>query len=95
MTAVSASAMAMDHCQQASAQQTEQQPPSYTPSKADPHTPQTEHKNCNMAGCHFAPLMPYLGTGHPVFIDNASVTLFRSDVIAVSAEQSPPIKPPA
>lgn len=53
------------------------------------------HKNCNMAGCHFVQSVALNETSGNPFHHAADAVRWHFDTFAVSADLSPPIKPPA
>lgn len=62
-----------------------------------PDTDNTSHnfKSCNMAGCHIVHVTPLLDRDKPVFAVATETAFPRTDSQAISADLSPPIKPPA
>lgn len=53
------------------------------------------HKSCNMAGCHIVQVTPLLDRDKPVFAVVTDTAFQQADSQAISADLSPPIKPPA
>lgn len=75
------SGMDMHDCHQADSTQQQQQP-------------ETEHQNCTMAGCHFSQVVFDTSFKHQIpELISALQPVFIST--AISADQPPPIKPPA
>lgn len=64
-------------------------------SRSDNDNHQNEHSQCNMAGCHTAQTAPFVTTFKNQFIDISNIDLPRFAPTALSADISPPIKPPA
>lgn len=62
-----------------------------------PDTDQTSHNHnsCDMAGCHIVQMAPLLDLDKPVFSVVADTAFPRADSQVISADLSPPIKPPA
>lgn len=62
-----------------------------------PDTDKTSHnyKSCNMAGCHIVQMTPLLDRDKPIFAVATDTAFPRADSQAISADLSPPIKPPA
>lgn len=69
--------------------------PDSTKTSSDAHKHQTEQKNCNMAGCHFTQVPPAISPAYTFLVDVSESILPRSNEFGVSADLSPPIKPPA
>jgi len=53
------------------------------------------HNSCSMAGCHFAQTLPFTDIPKTLTADFSYLTPIYFNPLGISADLSPPLKPPA